>query len=717
MTHILVDKHEKFNNEKEADSDDFFIRTHKLNQLKKAGYNPYPERFEKKHSTSDIYLYAKSTKIPEADKLHKDDQTFTLAGRLMTFREHGKLTFAHLQDFEGKLQIAFSQNYLGQEKYELLHNFDLGDFLGVSGKVFVTHKGEITLMVDEFIFLGKSFRSLPEKFHGLKDMESTYRQRYLDLLVNTNTQERFKIRNKINTFLRNYLTQDNFIEVETPILASTASGALAKPFITHHNALDADFYLRIAPETYLKRLIVGGYEKVFEFAKCFRNEGIDPSHLQEFTMLEYYVAYWNWEDNLKYTEQLISQLVMDIFGTYDVTIFNKKISFKPPFARITMRDIIFEYCQIDIQKYNKVNELKQDIFKQKIEIENIENLGLGNLIDSLYKKIAREKIIQPTFLIAHPISLSPLARSNDENPELADRFQLLVNGWEIVNAYSELVDPREQKKRLQEQANLKETGDDEAMMMDDDYIKAMEYGMPPISGWGMGIDRITSLLTNSENLKDTIFFPLLKSKEVFHHVDFIKKEYELIKDPGITYEKAKEVLITYIPKIDALYKHSLAVEAIMRKLAKELKQPEEVWAIAGLLHDLDYPETKNNPLQHGLISEKILSKIGVHPEIIYAVKAHNYIHELSLNTLLAKALYSVEELAGLITACALVQPNKTLKEVTVDNIQKKFKQKAFASGVNRSIIQKAEEYLALPLERVILLSLEAMREISSDLEL
>jgi putative nucleotidyltransferase with HDIG domain len=339
------------------------------------------------------------------------------------------------------------------------------------------------------------------------------------------------------------------------------------------------------------------------------------------------------------------------------------------------------------------------------------------LIDALYKKVARDNILQPTFIIGHPISLSPLARANESNPAVTDRFQLVINGWEIINAYSELVDPLEQRKRLQQQATLKDSGDQEAMMMDEDYLKAMEYGLPPISGWGMGIDRITALLTNSENIKDCVLFPLMKSKEKSNQIAEPINQYEDIKDPGISYQKAKELLISYIPTTDPLFKHSLAVEAIMKKLALVLKQPEEVWAIAGLLHDLDYLETKNKPSEHGLVSEKILSKIGVHPEIVYAVKAHNYLHELSLHTLLAKALYSVEELAGLITACALVQPNKSLHEVTLQSLQKKFKQAAFASGVNRAIIKKSEDFLNLKLANIMEISLQAMTEISKDLDL
>ncbi len=707
---------EKADNDRQAIEDDIQLRLQKLREIKKLGYNPYPERFDKTHLVSQVLNSAKDISLGQAEDIHTDDPSFRLAGRLMTIRRHGKLVFAHLQDASGRLQIAFTAERLG-EQFALLDLLDLGDFVGVEGKLFKTHKGEITLMADELMFLGKALRQLPEKFHGLKDQEIRYRQRYLDLLVNPDTRKRFKIRKKVIKFLREFLEGHGFEEVETPILNATASGALAKPFITHHNALDIDLYLRIAPETYLKRLIVGGYERVFEFARCFRNEGIDPSHLQEFTMLEFYAAYWNWQDNMKFTEELVSSLVKEIFGTLEIEIFGQKISFAPPYEVVTMRELIKRDSGIDIEEFNEADKLRAEIGKRGIEIEELEKLGYGNLVDALYKKVSRQKIINPTFVIAHPIELSPLARANDDNPKQADRFQLVVNGWEVVNAYSELVDPQEQRRRLQEQAKLKSQGDEEAMMMDEDYILAMEYGMPPISGWGMGIDRIVALLTSQENLKDVVFFPLMKPKVKEEEKKDEILEIEEAKEAGITREQAIELLKKYIPEEDNLFKHSLAVEAVMRALAKKFNRSQDVWGIAGLLHDIDYPLTKNHPEKHGLIAEEILQQEGIHPEIVYAVKAHNFLHELSLPTLLAKALYSVEELTGLITACALVQPDKKIKSVSVESIKKKFKQKSFAAGVNRAIVKKAEELLGIELDEIFAISLSAMQEVANDLGL
>jgi len=691
-------------------------RKQKLSYLRQAGLNPYPERFEKQHDIADILMKADPTKLPAADKIETSAFSFVTAGRIMTIRKHGKLMFMHLTDSTARIQIAFSHDLLGGQ-FDLLSNFDLGDYIGIEGKLFLTHKGEITLMVSEFLFLGKALRPLPEKFHGLKDQETIYRQRYLDMLTNDEVKKKFKLRREVIQYIRQYLITNNFVEVETPVLSNTASGALAKPFVTHHNALDIDLYLRIAPETYLKRLIVGGYERVFEFARCFRNEGIDPSHLQEFTILEYYAAYWNWEDNLEFTEQLIGSLIQHIFGTYILELFGQEVDWKPPYPVITMRDLILEHSGIDIDTCRTVESLKLKILKLGIEIEEIDNLGYGNLVDSLYKKVARTKLIKPTFLIKHPIELSPLARANDEDPTVADRFQLVVNGWEIVNAYSELVDPIEQRIRLSEQSKLKAAGDEEAMMMDEEYIKAMEHGLPPVSGWGMGIDRLLALLTSSDNLKETVYFPLMRPKELSQSKTELREIEISVKEAGMTRIQAENLLLKYLQNDEYLYKHSLAVEAVMVGFAKRFGRKPEIWGLAGLLHDIDYPMTKTDPTKHGLLAEKILTQKKLHPEIIYAIKAHNHLHELSLDTLLARTLYSVEELTGLISACALVQPDKKLASVTLESLKKKFKQKSFAAGVNRGIIKKSEEYLDMSLDEVFALALSAMQGISTKLDL
>lgn len=487
--------------------DEYKTRLEKLKKIKQQGINPYPDKFEK------------TKQIAEILKLKLGTKNIKTAGRLLTIREMGKICFCHILDSTGRLQIVLKSDEVGRDKFkQFLKIFDPGDFIGVQGELFKTKKGEISILVKDYTFLGKALRPLPEKWHGLKDQEAKYRQRYLDLIANPETYQRFLFRNELIETLREFYWSQGFIEVETPILTNIPSGALAKPFKTHYNALDLDVYLRIAPETYLKECIIGGFEKVFEIGRCFRNEGMDPSHLQDFTMAEHYVAYWNYQDNMKFTEEMFVYLSKKLFGKLEVDIKSRqgkivKINFKPPWPRLSLTELIKKDCRIDINEFKITKKLRQAIQAKKIKIEDINKLERGNLIDALYRAVSRDKIIQPTFLIGHPIELSPLARRNDKNPDVVDRFQLIVNTWEIVNAYSELVDPIEQKQRFEKQAQAKAAGDEVAHVKDDEYVKALEYGAPPISGWGLGIDRLVALLTKQDNLRDVILFPLLRPEK------------------------------------------------------------------------------------------------------------------------------------------------------------------------------------------------------------
>lgn len=485
------------------DNEQVDIRKEKLKVLSNT-VKAYPERYEINHKLCDII------------DLEDGTEGVRVAGRILSIRKMGKLAFVHISDIEGRTQISLKVDVLGDEQYQFFfENIDIGDFIGVEGEIFTTHTGEKTVRAENYTFLGKCLRPLPEKWHGLVDIESCYRQRYLDLIMNNDTKKRFLLRTKLISSIRSFLTGRSFFEVETPILQSKASGALARPFVTHHNSLDIDVYLRIAPETYLKRLIVGGFTNVFEIARCFRNEGISKTHLQDFTMIEGYSAYWNYKDNMKLLQEMIKYILQELFGTLTVNISGEEIDFSKEWKEITFKDAINRDCRIDIDQFNDEKTLLAEIKAKGIQLEcdNLESLGKGNLIDQLYKKVSRPKIIEPTFLVAHPIDLSPLARANDDDPRLTDRFQLVVNGVEIVNAYSELVDPQEQRARLEIQAMNKANGDEDAMPKDEDYILAMEYGMPPISGWGMGIDRLLQLLLNQENIKDCVLFPLMRPLE------------------------------------------------------------------------------------------------------------------------------------------------------------------------------------------------------------
>ena len=479
-------------------SEQEIVRREKLQNIN----NPYPERYEINYE------------IHEASELEDGTTGVRVAGRIILMRKMGKMSFLTIGDIHGKIQISVKMDMIGEEAYQEFKSiYDIGDFIGVEGEVFTTHTGEKTVRAESVTFLGKALKPLPEKFHGIEDIETIYRERYLDLIMNDDSKKKFIFRSKFIREIRNYLDDAGYMEIETPILNNKASGATARPFITHHNALDIDLYLRIAPETYLKRAVVGGINKVFEIARCFRNEGIDATHLQDFTMIEGYCAYYNYKDNMKFLREMLQHIIEKLFGTLVITVGDKQVDLGGEWPSVSFRDLILQYGSIDINEYNTRETLLQKIYDEKIEIDcdtPLEDLGYGNLVDQLYKKVARPNVVNPIFLTEHPISLSPLARANDDNPEITDRFQLIINGAEIINAYSELVDPQEQERRLEEQAALKADGDEEAMPMDHEYISAMEVGMPPISGWGMGIDRVVQLLTNADNIKDVVMFPLMR---------------------------------------------------------------------------------------------------------------------------------------------------------------------------------------------------------------
>ena len=481
------------------------VRLEKEQKLKDLGINVHPERYEITHSLKDVR------------KLEEGVKNVRVAGRVMSKRKMGKISFMDLRDLEGKIQLVFKRDDLGEENYKLLHaTVDIGDFIGVEGETFVTQAGEKSIQVKSYEFLGKALRPLPEKFHGISNQEMLYRERHLDLIMNEETKKRFLLRSDFIKLLREFLWSKGFIEVDTPVLQNTASGATARPFITHHNTYDADVYLRISPELTLKKLVVGGFTNVFEVARDFRNEGISVNHLQDFTMVEGYSAYYNYKDNMKLMREMIIYIIGKLFdGNLVVNIGGKDIDFGAEWDEISFRDLLIKDCGIDINNFPTAESLLNEIRAKKIEldVENIESLGRGNLIDQLYKKVSRPYIIKPTYLTGHPIDLSPLARSNDDNPDITDRFQLIVNGQEIINGYSELVDSQEQERRLIEQNKLKDNGDEEAMSIDHEYIKAMEYGMPPISGWGLGVDRFLQFLTSSYNIRDVVLYPLLKRRD------------------------------------------------------------------------------------------------------------------------------------------------------------------------------------------------------------
>ena len=485
--------------------DQIAARRAKRDLLRAEGVNPYPDRFERSHALVAARL------LPEGTS------DVAVAGRVMLKRQISKkMIFLTLQDRSGQMQACLRQDTLDDETLGRLRRaLDNGDFVGLRGAIWVTRTGEVTLDAAEAVVLSKALRPMPEKWAGVQDTETCYRQRYLDLLTNDATRERFRFRTRFVKAIRDHLDGHGFEEVETPVLQTKASGALAKPFTSHHNALDMEVALRIAPETWLKRLLVGGYERVYEFARCFRNEGMDPSHLQDFTMLEYYVAYWSYRENMRFTQELLQSVVHATTGSLRFTCHGsdgalREVDLSGDWPAVGMTDLIRAKAGIDVATERDPAVLRAWCRGHGIHDDGLDKLAYPSLVDLIYKRTVRPDLVGPVFVIGHPIELSPLARRNDGDPGVTDRFQLLLNGWEVVNAYSELVDPDDQASRFSEQAAHKAAGDDEALPTEDDYMLCMEYGMPPASGWGMGIDRMVALLTGQTNLRDAVLFPLMR---------------------------------------------------------------------------------------------------------------------------------------------------------------------------------------------------------------
>lgn len=476
-------------------------RIKKLKAIKDAGFLVYPGQTKRSHTCAEA--------LKNFNSLSRSKKEIFLTGRIMALRQHGGLVFSHIEDGSGRIQLLFKKDRLGEKSYKFfLDNFDIGDFIEARGILFKTKKGEKTLEVRDYKILAKSLLPLPEKWHGLQDIEERFRKRHLDLIFNPEVKKKFELRSKIIKEIREFLEKEGFLEVETPILQPLYGGARARPFKTHLNALDIDLYLRISPELYLKRLLVGGFEKFYEIGKCFRNEGIDKSHNPDFTMLEFYWAYADYKKLMRFTEELFVTLLKKIFGKLEIQYEGKKINFKPPWKRIEFFQLLRESTKINLDEIH-IEVLKKEAKKLGIEPKG----GKSEIADEIYKKYCQPKIWQPTFVIHHPLGFAPLAKSLDENPLKLARFQVVAGGLEIINAFSELNDPIEQKKRFQEQEKIFKEGFDEAQRMDEDFLQALEYGMPPAAGFGMGIDRLVALLSNSHTVREIILFPAMRPKE------------------------------------------------------------------------------------------------------------------------------------------------------------------------------------------------------------
>lgn len=476
------------------------VRLEKLAALTAAGANPYEvTRFDKTADAAQIV----------ADAAAMTDKPVRIAGRIVSRRIMGKASFAHILDGSGKIQIYVRIDNIGSEAYDAFKKLDVGDFVGVAGKVFVTHKGEVSVAAESVQLLSKSLLPLPEKFHGLKDNDLRYRQRYVDLIANPEVKETFVARSKIITAIRGYLDGEGFMEVETPILNTVAGGAAARPFVTHHNTLDIDMYMRIAPELYLKRLIVGGFERVYELGRNFRNEGMSVKHNPEFTMMELYAAYCDYNDMMTFTENIYTA-AMNAIGLKDtITYEGVEIDMRTPWKRLTMKQAVKEYADLDFDAFGSFDEAKAAAKAKGVELAPTTD-SVGRLLYEAFDQLVEAKLIQPTFITDYPIEVSPLAKKRNDGSGLTYRFEFYIYGREGGNAYSELNDPVDQRARFEAQAKRLKAGDEEAVMSDDDFVTALEYGMPPTGGLGIGIDRMIMLLTNSSSIRDVILFPTMK---------------------------------------------------------------------------------------------------------------------------------------------------------------------------------------------------------------
>lgn len=491
----------------ELNTSEIAIRREKLEQLKASGRNPFEVlKYDQTHHSINIK--------DNFDEMEGKD--VSIAGRIMSFRDMGKASFCDIQDRYGRIQAYIKQDEMGEEEYKIFKTYDIGDIVGIKGFVFKTRRGEISVHVKQVTLLCKSLQPLPEKWHGLKDTELRYRQRYIDLIVNEDVRDVFYKRTQIIKSIREFLDAKDFIEVETPILATLASGAAARPFITHSNALDIDLYLRIATELYLKRLIVGGFERVYEMGKDFRNEGIDIRHNPEFTMIELYQAYADYNDMMELTENLVAYCAEKVLGTTKITYQGTELDLTPPWNRMTMMEAVKKYSGVDFNEIKTDDEAREAA--KKLDVLNelkkkLQDCTKGDILNAVFEAYVEEHLIQPTFILDYPVEISPLTKKRNDDPTMTERFEAFIYAREVANAYSELNDPIDQKERFEQQANDKKLGDDEAYTTDDDFVNSLEVGMPPTGGLGIGIDRIIMFLTDTYSIRDIILFPTMKPIE------------------------------------------------------------------------------------------------------------------------------------------------------------------------------------------------------------
>ena len=676
------------------------VRREKLSELQAAGKDPF------KIVKYDVSCHSKDIK-EDFDRL--EGQTVSVAGRMMSKRVMGKASFCHLQDLEGNIQCYVARDAIGEEPYKEFKKLDVGDIIGVKGVVFKTKTGEISIHASELTLLSKSLQVLPEKYHGMTNRDLRYRQRYVDLIMNPEAKDTFIKRSKIISTIRSFLNSQGFMEVETPMLVANAGGAAARPFETHFNALDEDLKLRISLELYLKRLIVGGLEKVYEIGRVFRNEGLDTRHNPEFTLMELYQAYTDYHGMMDLTENMFRHVAQEVLGTTTITYNGVEMDLGKPFERITMVDAVKKYSGVDFNEIHTVEEARAAAREHHVEFE--ERHKKGDILNLFFEEFVEEHLIQPTFVMDHPIEISPLTKKKPDNPDYVERFEMFMNGWEMCNAYSELNDPIDQRERFKAQEELLAQGDEEANTTDEDFLNALEIGMPPTGGIGYGIDRMVMLLTDSAAIRDVLLFPTMKS------LGGAKKETReaAAESSGpkhsctISREEAQALLEKY-NKDEFHLRHAMTVEKVMRFFAEQLGYGDEAdyWGMVGLLHDIDF---ELYPEEHCQKAPELLREAGVGEDMIYSICSHGYgicseeepVHEME------KVLYAVDELTGLVWSAALMRPSRSTKDMEVKSLKKKFKDKRFAAGCSRDVIVQGAERLGWELDDLFEKTILAMR--------
>ncbi len=699
-------------------NDERAMRRAKRQALLDAGIDPYPiASTVTAHVDELVDAYA----ALEPGEMGPEDAVYHLAGRIRAYRGHGKLLFVDLQDHTGQIQLFCRVNNLGDDMWDLAKSLDVGDIIEAWGAVTRTKRGELSIMVQGVRLLAKSLRPLPEKFHGLSDREMRYRQRYVDLIMNPEVKDTFVKRSRIISAIRRYMEAQGYLEVETPILQETLGGANARPFTTHFNVLDQDCYLRIATELHLKRCLVGGMERVFELGRQFRNEGMDLTHNPEFTSMEAYCAYSDLQGMKELTEGLFHACAAAL-GKGDKIIYQgQKVNLTSPWRSAPMHELVSEVLGEEVSIDTPVEHLRELMDAHELEWDA--SWGAGKLVFELYDELVEKTLVNPTFVCDYPVEVSPLAKRKADDPRLTDRFELVVCGKEYANAFSELNDPVDQEDRFAAQVAAKAAGDDEAMEYDYDYVRALEYGMPPAGGIGYGVDRMIMLFCDQPAIRDVLLFPHLRPER---RQDAPKANDEAGNaadasgklDAGITRDEAFELLRKY-NKDDFHIRHAQTLEGLMRYYAQQY-DPENVefWGIVGLLHDLDWEEWPD-PEQHTIKTAELLAEAGANPELARAIQTHaSFINDElpAPEHKMECVLWACDELSGLIQAAVLMRPSKSVMDFSVKSLRKKYKDKRFAAGCDRAQIAKGAELNNMELGELFASVIEAMKAIDADLQ-